>query len=181
MLELCISQRIYKEHPDWEEGQMTRIRSSLVCAANLAAWSRALNLSAYIRMGKGLQKDGGANNDNVLSDTLEAIIGAIYLDGGLDAADKFLRGFDKAFPGNNAKDPEVKDPKSKLQEFLQSKGYPFPVYRTVGEEGPAHDRTFKVQVWCQQTMLADGTGKSLRQAEKNAAQRALNNASLKAL
>ena len=168
VLELCVSERLYRERPDAEEGDLTRWRSALVCAPNLARWGRLWGIPACLLLGKGFRR--GGPNENMVADAFEAVLGALYLDGGLEVVRGALRGL----PPPEEREPgEAKDPKSRLQEVLQGEGNPCPVYERVREEGPSHDRWFAVQVRCGDRVLASGEGRSLREAERQAAVRAL--------
>lgn len=166
VLELCVSERLYRERPDAEEGDLTRWRSALVCAPNLARWGRLWGIPACLLLGKGFRR--GGPNENMVADAFEAVLGAIYLDGGLDAAREVLHPLPL---------PEVleegKDPKSRLQEVLQGQGHPCPRYELREQSGPPHERWFVVEVSCGEQVLASGEGRSLREAERCAANRAL--------
>lgn len=174
VLELVVSAELYRRFPNATEGQLTRSRSAIVKEATLACVARRLKLGDSLRLGEGELKSGGFDRDSILADALEAIIGAVYLDGGMDAAQAFI--FEHFAGEIGSVDPERmhKDPKTRLQEYLQSRGRELPVYELIEASGVAHDQVFVVV--CR--VHADdagfrGVGASKRKAEQDAAAQAL--------
>ena len=174
LLGFIIAEILYTSHPQATEGELTRLRSVLVKGETLAKIARGLDLGEYIRLGTSELKSGGWRRKSILANTMEALIGAIYLDAGLDACrNAVLRLF-----ANNLKDcsPDnlVKDPKTRLQEYLQSQQKNLPAYTVILERGDAHDRVFTVQCSIPEIKLSvNAEGRSKRNAEQAAAQQAL--------
>ena len=174
ILGFIIADILYCEIPDVAEGVLTRKRASLVKKETLANLARELELGEFIKLGTGERKSGGWRRDSILSNTLEAIIGAIYLDGGIEKC----RGFVNDIYADLLAAPDLressKDSKTELQEYLQARKLPLPQYRVVAEEGEAHKRVFTVECRIQpleKSVVA--TGKSKRAAEQQSAQLAL--------
>jgi len=163
VLQLIISERLYLEHPDVREGKLTKMRQGLVCEQALADVARRIDLDRNIVLEHGSREAGIARQDGPLSDAMEAVLAAVYLDGGFEC----VRGvIDRLWP---AVDSQVENAKSRLQELLQAKGRPTPVYRLLGEEGPDHDLVFTVEVSLDDGMTAVGKGHSKKLAEQQAA------------
>ena len=168
---------IYETGPWMTEGQMTAVRASLVRTEGLSAVARAIGLGRYIRLGVGADRIGVRENDTALENAFEALVAAVYLDGGAAAARGMIRGlFSEAveekirvFTDNRF----GKDYKSRLQEELQKNGTAKIVYRITEESGPDHDKTFCVSVFCEDKECGAGTGKTKKNAENMAAKRAL--------
>jgi ribonuclease-3 len=173
ILEMLISDYLFKNHPDKQEGFLTAARSATVRTETLSSLARTLNLGSAIRMSKGEESTGGRNNPSTLEDIVEALIGAIYLDGGLEHAKTFFDQFIAPMADIAVSEDRLKDPKSSLQEAVQSKGLPTPSYATIKELGPDHDKTFEVAVAISGKQIASGLGKSKQDAEQKAAQKAL--------
>lgn len=145
LLGFLIAEFLFRRYPDADEGQLTRSRASLVNKESLAAIARSLDLGSRIWLGEGELKSGGWRRESILANTLEAVVGAIFLDGGLDAcrnalADWFHERLEAADPHHSGKDP-----KTELQEYLQSRKRPLPTYRTVEITGPPHKQLFKIE------------------------------------
>lgn len=172
VLQLCVSERLAHAFPRAREGELSRMRSSLVRAETLAAFARRVSIGAAIRVGRGARASGERDQTNVLADVVEALVGAAYLDGGLDRAralvDKIVEG--KTF---DLQSLEARDPKSQLQEEIQGQGRPTPFYRVEAIIGPDHDRWFDVAVVVGEDVLAIGRGRSKKLAEQEAARAAL--------
>lgn len=168
VLEMCVSERIYAMHPEMQEGAMTQLRQKLVREEKLAEAARAIQLGDYLLMSKGGEVSGGRKNPSVLCDTFEAVLAAVYLDGGMAAAQKIVLRLI-----GDCSETGVNDPKSALQEYLQANGRPFPAYETIGESGPPHARVFTVAVLIEGRETARGQGTSKKRAEQMAAERAL--------
>jgi ribonuclease III len=174
ILGALVSEYLVKEFLDWSEGQLSKSRARLVSAASLHAAARRLELGRYLRLGKGEEKTGGRQKPAVLADAYEAVVAAIYLDGGLDAAREFVRSslLDHAI-GAGAQRLAQPDHKSGLQELLQGRGQPSAEYRVVSESGPEHRKTFVVEVCLAGRVVASGSGASKKEAELAAARLAL--------
>ena len=170
VLELVSSAFLYHKYPDEREGKLSKIRSSLVCEPALAYCARDIELEEFIRLGRGEEQTGGRQNDSIISDVCEAVIGAMYLDSGsLDAPQKFIMTFILS-------DLEGKllfyDAKSTLLEKVQEKGGSVH-YKLIGEEGPGHNKLFRAAVYEDDHFLAEGEGKTKKNAEQHAALKAL--------
>ena len=170
VLELVSSEFLYLNYKDMPEGDLTKLRASLVCEPTLALCTRELQLSGYLRLGKGEETTGGRNRKSILSDALEAVIGALYLDGGMEAAKPFILSYILT-------DIEHKqlfhDSKTILQEVVQA-DYKEPLhYELVAQEGPDHARQFTVEVRMGDKTLGSGCGNTKKAAEQEAAYHAL--------
>lgn len=167
VLELITSDYLYHRFPNYPEGKLTPLRASLVKTSTLAQIAKEIDLQ------KKIINSSDLISSSILANTVEAVIGAIYLDQGLGAAKKFIQ--KHLFPRLDKiiKDKLFVDPKSDLQEKAQAQGYPTPAYNTLKAIGPDHNKTFTVEVLINRQSLGKGTGKSLKQAETNAAKAAL--------
>jgi len=168
VLELCISEKIFEKHPEMQEGAMTKLRQKLVREEKLADAARSIHLGDYLMMDKGFAHNGGRTSNSVLCDAFEAVLAAVYLDGGLNAARIMV---EKLI--GDCSETAAADPKSALQEYLQGKGTAAPAYQTVGEEGPPHERVFTAAVLIDGREAARGKGTSKKRAEQEAARAAL--------
>jgi len=173
ILEFLSSEYIYKNYPELKEGEMTKVRASVVCEESLSKIAKMHNFSDFLYMGRSEVLSGGAQRDAVLEDSVEAIIAAIYLDGGLEQAKKFIVENLKEAIEVSTKNVGLKDYKTVLQEKLQENGEVKIEYITLKEIGPDHDKSFEVEVKCEGKVLATGTGKSKKMAEMQAAKKAL--------
>jgi ribonuclease-3 len=174
VLGLVASQRLMERFPDLPEGRLTTLKASLVRAENLADVARELKIGAYLRIGRGEEISGGRHKKGLLEDALEALIAAIYLDGGLEAASSFL---DRTVLSETALDAAkdsstIDNYKSALQEYLQARAMPAPTYEVVEETGPPHRKTFTMEV-CVHGIATRAEGDSKKSAEQKAAQQAL--------
>lgn len=159
---------LYREHTRIQEGALTNLRQHLVCQDALAQVARQIGLGTYLRMSKGCEQTGGRENDSVLSDACEAVLAAIYLDGGYAPAKACV---ERLWP---LKETETfSDAKSSLQEYLQKRGHAQPRYTLVGESGPDHMPTFTVNVFVDGVEYATGSGSGKKKAEQAAAAAAL--------
>ena len=171
ILELVSSEYLFRENPELPEGKLTKTRASMVCEPALAFCARDIGLGDYLMLGKGEDATGGRERDSIVSDAMEALIGAIYLDGGFTNAKEFISQF-------VLKDLENKklfyDSKTILQEIVQSsfKGQPMS-YRLVREEGPDHDKTFVMQLFIGDKGFEEGSGRTKKSAEQQAAYRTI--------
>src|SRR5271157_719592 len=167
VLELLASEYLVLTFPDWSEGQLSKSRARLVNARTLESAARRLRLGEHLRLGRGEEKTGGREKQTLLADAFEAVIAAIYLDGGLGAARVVLRDalFEQALEerGESIADS---DRKSALQEFLQARGRPSAEYRLAGQSGPDHQKTFLIEVWVSGECMASGEGSTKKEAEQ---------------
>lgn len=173
VLELCISEEGFRRYPTAQEGQLTRIRSQLVKEQSLAGIARDLKLDKYILLGRGEELQGGRERDALLADAFEALLGAVFLDGGFDVARRtVLRIFEDQWPAR-AVIPETKDYKSRLQEVAQELFRDRPVYVLAGTSGPEHEKLFEVDVTLPGGEKFRGVGTSVKRAEQEGAHLAL--------
>jgi len=174
VLGLIIATELYVRNPDPSEGVLTRWRAALVKRQTLAEIAREMSLGDYLVLGSGELKSGGRRRDSILSDTLEALLGAIYLDGGLDASQAVIRTLYSARLARLPDVADLKDPKTRLQEYLQGRGLALPSYNVVDTQGKAHEQLITVE--CQVEGMSEGlraTDTSRRRAEQTAATLAL--------
>ena len=172
ILSVIVSDYIYKQFGNLPEGELTKLRASLVCEKSLCGFSRELQLGLFLRLGKGEEKGGGRERDSILADAFEAVLASIYLDSDLETA----RGFVMRFILKELKhtDDEVfKDYKTALQEIIQRNPEEYVTYILTGESGPDHDKLFEVEVHLNSNIIGKGKGKSKKQAEQMAAKQAL--------
>lgn len=174
ILEFIVSKEIYDKFPDKEEGYLTALRANLVNTKNLAAVAEKLEIGKLIKLSKGEEDGGGRKNSSLLADTVEAIIGALFLDQGLSASENFIKANILIDADKMASLP-LKDAKSLLQEKVQAKSYPTPKYQITSEEGPDHNKKFTTEVIVNGKSIAHGVGKSKSEAEQDAASKALEN------
>ena len=173
VLQLVLTRELYEKFPDFDEGPLTKARAKFVNRRTLAERARALGLGAHLILSHGEETHGGRERPSALADTFEALLGAIFLDGGFDVAREFiLREFGAAF-GKLSVLPTIENPKGELQEFLQARSPEAPEYRVVSTAGPDHDRVFECVVHHGGVELARGQGKSKKAAESDAARAAL--------
>ena len=174
VLGFIIADQLFHRYPDSTEGKLTRLRASLVKKETLASLARELDLGDFVRLGTGELKSGGWRRDSILANTFEAIIGAIYLDSDFQTCQSCLLEIYKELFDSASADTHSKDPKTRLQEYLQARKVSLPIYKTIKEEGEAHSRKFTVE--CQSELLDEtiiATGRSKRIAEQSAAEQAL--------
>jgi len=173
VLQLVLTQELYEKFPAFDEGPLTKARAKLVNCRTLAEHARVLGLGAHLVLGHGEATHGGRERPSALADAFEALLGAIFLDGGFDSAREFiLREFSPAFGKLNVL-PTIENPKGELQELLQTRLPLAPEYQTVSATGPDHDRVFECIVLHDGVELARGSGKSKKAAESDAALAAL--------
>jgi len=172
VLEFIVSSVLYHRLPDKEEGFLTALRANIVNTVNLAKLASKLKLGDKLHMSKGEKNGKGHQNPSLLANTVEAIIGAIYIDQGFEAAEKFIREQLLVDLEEKLKEP-LKDPKSRFQEKVQSLGKGTPRYKVVEQSGPDHDKRFTVEVVVDDRVYASGSGSSINKAEQKAAENAL--------
>jgi ribonuclease-3 len=175
LLNLVVAEQLYARWPNADEGAMTRARAELVRESTLARIARELGVGERLTLGPGEMKSGGHRRDSILADALEAVIAACYLDAGFDACRALVLAWYQplleALPPPNR---VGKDPKTRLQEWLQARGWPLPAYALLAERGDEHDRIFQVRCTLAQPALsAEGEGTSRRAAEQSAAEAVL--------
>jgi ribonuclease-3 len=173
VLQLILTRELYEKFSDAGEGLLTKARAKLVNRRSLAERAGSLGIGAHLILSRGEETHGGRERPSTLADAFEALLGAIFLDGGFDAAREFvLREFSPAF-GKLSVLPTMENPKGELQEFLQSRSPESPEYRVISATGPDHDRVFECTVHHSGVELARGSGKSKKAAESDAALAAL--------
>lgn len=172
VLQLMISQYLFRKYPKKPEGDLSKLRSMIVREESLAGFSRQLGFADYIKLGRGEERSGGRERATILGDLFEAFLGALLLDKGVEAVAAFINQvmIPQIERGNFE---QVKDYKTSLQELLQAKGEVAIEYQVVSETGPAHAKIFEVTVWVNQKQISSGSGKSKKLAEQAAAQNAL--------
>lgn len=173
VLELIATEHLYQKFPQEPEGALTAYRSALVKTTSLATVAEQLGLGEKLKMSKGEEATGGRTNPSLLADTLEAVIGALYLDQGYEACEKFLHEHLFTSLDTILEQRLYKDPKSELQERVQAQGFETPNYEVISESGPDHNKEFTVAVYVGKEIAGQGTGKSKQQAQQAAAQEAL--------
>lgn len=170
VLELVSSEFLFKEHSQVPEGELTKMRAAMVCEPSLAFCARDLELGQFMRLGKGEEHTGGRERDSLISDVMEAVIGAIYLDGGMEPAKLFI----DRFILSDLEDKQLfYDSKSSLQELMQGKLKKEFCYELLEENGPEHNKTFHVLVRTEEEILGEGSGRTKKAAEQQASYKAL--------
>lgn len=177
VLNLIIAEILFEYFPDKAEGVLTKIRAKIVCEKALLQVAKKLNLGSYLLLGKGEEMSGGRSRKSILADTVEAVIGAIYRDSGYDAVKGFVTNHFKDII-TNAVSGDYYDYKSQLQEIVQAKNKESVTYAIITDSGPAHAKIFVSGVYYQDILLAEGSGKSKKEAEQNAAEKVLQNESI---
>ena len=172
VLEFLVSNHIYLHFPGQDEGHLTALRSKLVNTTSLAQTARNLNLGESLYLSRGEEQGGGRTNTSLLANTVEALLGAIFLDQGVDGAGEFVDKFILTKIPETVKE-SLKDPKSMLQEFVQAQGLPAPIYKLVSQIGPDHAKEFTVEVLIDKKPYAQGKGSSKKIATQDAAALAL--------
>ncbi|MBO5040856.1 MAG: ribonuclease III [Clostridia bacterium] len=173
VLSFVTSRYLYENFPNLPEGEMSRIRASAVCEKTLCSIAKRIDLGAYLRLGHGEECQNGRNRPSILADAFEALLAAIYLDGGIEPVRKFLLPIISAEIDTIVESGADRDYKTALQQFVQQERGSLLEYKTVNESGPAHDKTFYVEVRLNGNVIGRGNGHSKRKAEQNAAKEAL--------
>ena len=173
VLSFVTSRYLYENFPNLPEGEMSRIRASAVCEKTLCSIAKRIDLGAYLRLGHGEECQNGRNRPSILADAFEALLAAIYLDGGIEPVRKFLLPIISAEIDTIVESGADIDYKTALQQFVQQERGSLLEYKTVNESGPAHDKTFYVEVHLNGNVIGRGSGHSKRKAEQNAAKEAL--------
>lgn len=170
VIDLVAAQLLYRSHPSWDEGALTRARAALVNKASLAECARRLELGRFVQLGRTERRAGGTEKDTILADVFEAVVGALYLDGGLDPVAILAR---RVF-GRALESGPTSDPKTRFQEWAHSELRETPRYRTTGDSGTEDDdRRFVVEVSAAGVLYGSGVGRSKQAAEREAARDAL--------
>lgn len=169
VLELCVSEELYSRFPKAREGQLTRLRSRLVSKPALAAVARELKLDVYLKLGRGEEIQGGRERSSILSDAFEALLAAIFLDSGFEAANRWIHEIFREKWPDTAEAVRVKDAKSRLQELTQRLFKSRPYYTLQGSSGPEHSKTFTIVVTLPDGSSVTASGQSLKKAEQQAA------------
>ena len=173
VLGLIVTEQLYKRYPDKNEGELTKAKSSIVSGSTLAYWADKIDLGTFLKLGRGEEQSGGRKRKSLLADAFEALVGAMYLDGGIEPVRDFIcstvlvnseKYLDYRYRGNF---------KSRLLEFVQAKAWEGPDYEVIGDEGPDHDKKFIVEVSVNREPMGRGNGKSKKEAEQSAAMEAL--------
>lgn len=171
ILEFLCSEYLYKNYPDVPEGTLTKMRAAAVCEESLSVLGTQIGLGEALKLGHGEELNGGRNNPSIIADAFEALLAAVYLDGGREAAEAFL--YPLLIPQIRKTSAHTTDYKSLLQQFIQKEPGESVEYELVGEEGPNHNKVFYMCVKYQNNVVGRGSGKSKRAAEQEAAHDAL--------
>ena len=167
VLGMVVADYLYRAHPDLPEGDLTRTRAALVCEGSLVEVAQQLGLGAYLKLGKGEDAGGGRTRPSILADAVEAVLAAVYLDGGIGSARKIIQKYILSREVAGLTKP--RDYKSALQELVQRESDQVLKYQLGGEEGPDHDKRFFVEVTLNGTTIGSGSGRSKKEAEQMAA------------
>ena len=171
ILGMTVADYLYRNFPDRPEGELTRMRADMVCEKTLAAVANQIGLGQHLLLGHGEERFGGRGRESILADAVESIIAACYLDGGLESAAAFIRSFILCHVP--VKQLQNVDYKTKLQELVQRKKNQSLAYVLVSESGPDHDKSFMVEVSLNETVVGQGSGRSKKRAEQDAARAAI--------
>ena len=170
ILGMVVADHLYRNHPDLPEGELTRTRSALVCEESLVEVAQALGLGEYLKLGKGEEAGGGRERPSIIADAVEAVLAAVYLDGGIGSARKLIQKF---ILDREAEKSASRDYKTALQELVQRESGQVLGYQLIGAEGPAHAKIFSVEVDLNGIPIGQGRGRSKKEAEQNAAKAAI--------
>lgn len=173
VIQLVLTELLYEMFPGFNEGRLTKLRARLVSGDALFRFAKSIQLGEYVMMGKGEEATGGRERVSTLADAFESLMGALYLDAGLEEVRRVIVSICSDAVARVAESPEEKNPKGQLQEVLQAIGQESPVYEVVGEDGPDHQKSFHVQVSWKGEKLGAGKGNSKKEAETQAARAAL--------
>jgi ribonuclease-3 len=173
ILSFVVSQDLFRRFPQYNEGALTNIRSLMVNTVTLAGLAKELEFGKFLKLSKGEEESKGRQNQSLLADCFEAFIGALFLDQGTEAVSAFLQEVLLPMADEIVKSKSFKDPKSLLQELVQSRRLNSPVYKVLKEFGPAHAKIFRIGAYVNGELVSEGEGKSKRIAEEDAAQKAL--------
>ena len=171
ILGMTVADHLYRNFPDRPEGELTRMRADMVCEKTLASVANQIGLGQHLLLGHGEEQGGGRNRESILADAVESIIAACYLDGGFESAAAFIRTFILCHVP--VKQLQNVDYKTKLQELVQRKKNQMLTYALIGESGPDHDKSFQVEVSLNGQAVGQGSGRSKKKAEQDAARAAI--------
>lgn len=172
LLDFVAGDYLYRRYPKMREGKLTSLRAALVKEETLARFAQTLDLGRYLYLGRGEKENGGRERPSILADAFEALVGALYLDGGLTTAQRFILRFLEP-ETERVLEGELRDYKSLFQEEAQRRFQATPLYRTIDERGPDHDKLFTVEVLIEEKVYGRGEGRSKQAAEQEAARQAL--------
>lgn len=173
VLSVIVAEYLFKNYRNYPEGELTKLRAALVCEKSLAAFSREMNIGEYLMLGKGEAQNGGRERPSILADAFEALLAAIFLDGGMDVAKKHVMRFVEPEIKHHTVEEAFHDYKTQLQEIIQRNPEEELTYVLVSEEGPDHDKRFTVEVRLNSNVIGNGSAHSKKQAEQYAAKQAL--------
>jgi ribonuclease-3 len=173
IISFVVSDYLYTNYSEFDEGKLTNLRSLLVNTRSLALLGESLELGRHLRLSKGEEESGGRNNLSLLADAFEAVVGALYLDQGIEATTEFLKVVLIPQAEIYIQKKVLKDPKSLLQEYVQSQKLELLTYKVIDEKGPAHAKVFTIGVFVGNKKLGTGAGRSKQEAEEKAAESAL--------
>lgn len=168
ILSAVVADFLYHKYADRDEGRLSQLKSHIVSRESLAKWAKAIGLGEFMLLSVGEETSGGRERDSLLADTMEALIAALYLDGGYEPASKFINKYLAT-----QKRIVVNDPKSRLQEVVQSQFRVLPDYRVLSESGPDHEKVFKIAVYVKGKLLGSGEGRCKKDAQQAAARKGL--------
>ena len=171
ILGMVVAEHLYRNHPDLPEGELTRTRAALVCEESLVEVAKELGLGDYLKLGKGEEAGGGRNRPSIRADAVEAVLAAVYLDGGIGSARKIIQKYILTREVSSLSG--IRDYKTALQELVQRESGQVLKYRLTGESGPDHDKRFFVEVDLNGTPVGNGEGHSKKEAEQMAAKAAI--------
>ncbi len=173
ILSFVVSQHLYITYPQFDEGILTNLRSLVVNTKSLAKTAKALQFGDHLMLSRGEEDSKGRENESILANTFEAVIGAMFMDQGIESVKTFLHAVLIPDIETYVQKKVFKDPKSLLQEYVQSKKQNSPMYKVIHEEGPAHAKQFTIGVFVENVLTGEGKGKSKQEAEERAAEKAL--------
>jgi ribonuclease-3 len=173
ILSFVVSKYLYEKYPLYNEGLLTNIRSLVVNTKSLALIAKEFNMGQFLLLSRGEEESNGRENESLLANSVESVIGALFLDQGIDIVSEFILSILSPKIDKIVASKAFKDPKSLLQEFVQSQKQNSPLYKVLSEEGPPHAKTFTIGVYIQDELLGQGVGKSKQVAEEHAAKEAL--------
>ncbi|MFN3534451.1 MAG: ribonuclease III [Desulfatiglandales bacterium] len=174
VLDLAVGDMLFRHYQDADEGKLSRFRAVLVDERGLFEQAQKIDLGEYLLLGRGEEQGGGRHKPKVLAGSFEALLGAVYLDGGYDAAYRVIESLFGDQVEGAAHRIDSADPKSTLQEFTQASYKCLPDYKVIAEEGPPHERSFKIALYLKGELISIGKGRSKKEAEQEAAKEALN-------